>query len=45
MYCHPTGSEIALKTLAQNINKQDQAKNIDIKDYMPEVAAVIFDNL
>jgi hypothetical protein len=45
MYCHPTGSEIALKLLAQNISKQDQAKNINIKDYMPEVAAVIFDNL
>jgi wyosine [tRNA(Phe)-imidazoG37] synthetase (radical SAM superfamily) len=45
MYCNTTGSEIALGTLAQNIIKQDHAKNINIKDYMPEVAAVIFDNV
>jgi hypothetical protein len=45
MYCNPTGTEITLETLAQNIVKQDHAKNINIRDYMPEIAAVIFGNL
>ena len=44
-YCRPTGTEIALETLAQNIVKQDHAKNINIRHHMPEVASVIFDNL
>jgi MoaA/NifB/PqqE/SkfB family radical SAM enzyme len=43
MYCTPTGTEITLETLAQNITKQDRAKNINIRDYMPEMVDIIFD--
>jgi len=45
MYCKPNGCEIDLKILTQNIVKQDHAKKINIKDYMPELAAVIFDTV
>ena len=45
MHCNLTGNEISLETLTQNIIKQDHAKNINIRDYMPEVAAVIFDTV
>jgi len=45
MYCKPSGTEISLKTLAQNIAKQDLAKRITIRDYMPQMASIIFDNL
>jgi hypothetical protein len=45
MYCNLNGFEVELKALAQHISKQDHAKNINIRDYMPEVAAVIFDTV
>lgn len=45
MHCNLTGTEISLETLTQNIIKQDHAKNMNIRDYMPEVAAVIFDTV
>ena len=44
-YCNQTGSEVALETLTQNIVKQDRAKKINIRDYMPELADVIFDTV
>jgi hypothetical protein len=45
MYCKPNGIEVDLEVLTQNIIKQDHAKKINIKDYMPELAAVIFDTV
>lgn len=39
-----TGNEISLKDYFAKIHQQDQAKRIDIKNYLPEVAT-IFDNL
>ena len=40
--CGITGDENSLLTLANNIKQQDLVKKISIRDYMPEVADLIF---
>jgi hypothetical protein len=40
--CGITGDENSLLTLANNIQQQDLVKKISIRDYMPEVADLIF---
>jgi hypothetical protein len=38
------GNEIALRDYFNQLHQQDQAKQIDIRDFLPELA-VIFDTL
>jgi hypothetical protein len=44
-FCHMNGEENSMSVLAEQISQQDQAKRISIRDYMPEVADIIFDTL
>lgn len=41
-FCSEHGQENPMSMLAEQIRQQDQAKKISIKDYMPEVANIIF---
>lgn len=41
-WCNITGDENSIAMLANNIQQQDFIKKISIRDYMPEVANVIF---
>jgi organic radical activating enzyme len=44
-YCTITGQENSLEMLAAQVRHQDQLKRISIRDYMPEVAKLIFDTV
>jgi MoaA/NifB/PqqE/SkfB family radical SAM enzyme len=44
-FCKIDGNEISMSVLAEQISQQDQAKRISIRDYMPEMADIIFDTL
>ena len=41
-FCKIKGNETALSLVTKNITAQDRAKRINIKDYLPEVAAILF---
>jgi len=41
-FCKINGNETALSVMVENIAAQDRAKKINIKDYLPEVADVLF---
>ena len=41
-FCNEHGQENSMSMLAEQLCQQDQAKKISIKDYMPEVADIIF---
>jgi hypothetical protein len=43
-WCNVTGDENSLAMLADNIQQQDVVKKISIRDYMPEVADLIFNS-
>lgn len=43
-YAIVNGREISMQTLAENLQKQDVMKNIFLKDYMPELFDIIYDN-
>lgn len=44
-FCKIDGNEISMPVLAKQIFQQDQVKKISIRDYMPEMADIIFDTL
>jgi hypothetical protein len=44
-YCTITGDETLLTTIVHQVQCQDQLKKISIRDYMPEVAKLIFDTV
>ena len=41
-FCKINGNETALSVMAKNIADQDRAKRVNIKDYLPEVADILF---
>jgi len=43
-FCNEHGKENKMSILADQLSQQDQAKRISMKDYMPEVADIIFGN-